>query len=81
MARFPNDRVSEQAAFMVGFTYAEEMQDYASARTAFEEFKQKYPQSDLVKSAQWMLDNMEKSDPPFEGDAPEEGVEQGDGGE
>jgi peptidyl-prolyl cis-trans isomerase C len=68
IARYPKERVSEQAAFMIGFTYAEEMNDYASARTAFQDFIRDHPQSDLVKSAQWMLDNMEKPGPELDGD-------------
>jgi outer membrane protein assembly factor BamD (BamD/ComL family) len=62
--------VSEQAAFMIGFTYAEELDDYASARTAFEEFLRTHPKSDLAQSAKWMLENMDKPNPPFEGEAP-----------
>ena len=61
---FPNDKSAIQAAFMVGFTYAEELRDYPAARIAFQDFMQKYPKSDLVASAQWMLQNMEHSVPP-----------------
>jgi hypothetical protein len=69
-AKFPQERVSEQAAFMVGFTYAEDLSDFENARKSFAEFLSRYPHSDLVKSAQWMLDNMNKPAPPFEGEAP-----------
>jgi len=63
-ARYPQDKAAVQAAFMVGFTYAEEMSDFASARTAFQEFLKKYPTSDLAGSAKWMLENMQNSKPP-----------------
>jgi len=61
---FPNDKSAIQASFMVGFTYAEELRDYPAARIAFQDFMKKYPKSDLVASAQWMLENMEHSVPP-----------------
>ena len=62
--KYPNDKSAVQASFMIGFTYAEEMKDYPAARQAFEDFIRKYPQSDLVGSAKWMLENMEHSSPP-----------------
>ncbi len=79
VTKFPRERVSEQASFMVGFTYAEELGDYDSARKAFQEFMTAYPKSDLVKSAKWMLANMDKPTPPFEGEAPNDstGARQG----
>jgi len=61
---YPNDKSATQAAFMIGFTYAEEMKDYTQARKAFESFIAKYPQSDLVESAKWMIANMEHGVPP-----------------
>jgi hypothetical protein len=61
---YPQDKSAVQAAFMIGFTYAEELKDFPSARTAFQDFLRKYPKSDLVTSAHWMLDNMEHSVPP-----------------
>ena len=62
--KFPDDKSAVQAAFMVGFTYAEELKDYPAARAAFENFIVTYPKSDLVSSAKWMLENMENSTPP-----------------
>lgn len=60
---FPEDSVSVRAAFMIGFTYAEDLQDYNAARTAFQDFIQRYPKSDLVSSATWMMQNMDKPAP------------------
>jgi len=62
--RFPNDKSAVQASFMIGFTYAEELKDYPAARAAFEDFLRRYPKSDLVASANWMLQNMEHGVPP-----------------
>jgi peptidyl-prolyl cis-trans isomerase C len=67
--RFPTDSVSVQARFMIGFTYAEDLGDYESAKDAFEEFIRLYPNSELANSARWMMDNMEKPPPPLQEDA------------
>jgi hypothetical protein len=64
VTRYPEDKSAIQAAFMIGFTYAEEMRDYPAARAAFQDFLKKYPKSDLVDSAHWMLEHMENSAPP-----------------
>ncbi len=66
VTRYPNDKSAVQAAFMIGFTYAEELADFPAARAAFQDFLRKYPKSDLVASANWMLENMEHSAPPPE---------------
>jgi peptidyl-prolyl cis-trans isomerase C len=66
VTRYPNDKSAVQADFMIGFTYAEELKDFPAARAAFQEFIRKYPKSDLVASANWMLENMEHSAPPPE---------------
>lgn len=65
VARFPSDKSAIQAAFMIGFTYAEELSDRAAARQAFESFLKQYPQSDLAASAKWMLENMNNPNPPL----------------
>jgi len=61
---YPNDKSATQAAFMIGFTYAEELKNFTEARKAFQSFIEKYPQSDLVASAKWMIENMEHGVPP-----------------
>ena len=58
ISRFPDDKSAVQAAFMIGFTYSEELKDYAAARGAFEKFIREHPDSDLVPSAKWMIENM-----------------------
>ena len=55
---YPDEHVSIQAQFMIGFTYAEEMGEYDLARKEFEEFLRVHPDSDLAGSAKWMLENM-----------------------
>jgi len=63
IARYPHDRVSIQAQFMIGFTYAEELGEYELAKQEFEQFLKDHPDSDLAQSARWMMDNMEKPAP------------------
>ncbi|MGE5175692.1 MAG: peptidyl-prolyl cis-trans isomerase [Hyphomicrobiales bacterium] len=70
--RFPDDPISARASFMIGFTYAEDLQDYTAARAAFQEFLRRYPKSDLVDSATWMMQNMDKPAPELK-DSPEGG--------
>jgi peptidyl-prolyl cis-trans isomerase C len=62
MKRFSNGPNAAQAQFMIGFILADERKDYPAARQAFQAYIQKYPDTDLVASARWMLDNMEKPD-------------------
>lgn len=64
VARYPTDKSAPQAQFMIGFSYAEELSQYPEAREAFQEFLRKFPNSDLVESAKWMLENMESSSLP-----------------
>ena len=55
---------------MIGFTYAEELNDYEKARSEFEKFIAKHPNSELANSARWMLQNMDKPAPDLN-DSPE----------
>ena len=63
LKRYPDEKVSIQAQFMIGFTYAEEMGEYDLARKEFEEFLRVHPDSDLAGSAKWMIENMGQPGP------------------
>lgn len=63
LARYPDDPVSVQAQFMIGFTYAEDLGQYDEARAEFRKFIDKYPHHELANSAKWMLENMDKPAP------------------
>jgi hypothetical protein len=63
---YPDGQHAAEAQFMIGFIHAEELNNYEAARNAFERMKSKYPDSELVDSADWMLENMGKENPPFE---------------
>ena len=67
--KFPQDSVSVQARFMIGFTYAEDIGDYEAAKVAFSDFLSHHPTSELSTSARWMLENMDKAPPPMQEDA------------
>jgi peptidyl-prolyl cis-trans isomerase C len=67
---YPDDPVSVQAQFMVGFTYAEDLGKYDEARAEFRKFIDKYPNHELANSAKWMLENMDKPAPELQ-DSPE----------
>jgi tetratricopeptide (TPR) repeat protein len=61
---FPNDDVSPQAAFMMGFICSEELKNYDEAEKAFRLLLARYPKSELAPSAQWMLDHMRSQEAP-----------------
>jgi hypothetical protein len=64
-------RYAAQARFMRGFVYLEEMGDTARGRRELEQVITEYPESDLVDSARWMLENSLRSVPPDSASAPE----------
>lgn len=64
--QYPKDNYAPQALFMIGFVYAEEVQDLVQARRTFDELLKEYPESDIVESAEWMIENMNEAHPKFE---------------
>lgn len=63
---YPDHEYAPEALFMIGFVYAEEVSDASFARRSFEELLDKYPDSDVVESAKWMIKNLGKSHPEME---------------
>ncbi len=61
---YPQDEVTPQALFMVGFIHSEELKDYDAAERVFRELLQKYPSSELASSAQWMVEHMRTDEVP-----------------
>jgi TolA-binding protein len=59
--RFPQCPEAAQASFLVGFAYNNALGDTLNARQAFEQFLNKYPESELVPSARLELATMGKS--------------------
>lgn len=64
--QYPEHEFAPQALFMIGFVYAEELQNLVDARHTFEELLRKYPDADVVESAKWMIENLDKAHPRFE---------------
>ncbi|MBD3349774.1 MAG: hypothetical protein GF400_11350 [Candidatus Eisenbacteria bacterium] len=63
---YPEGEHAPEAQFMIGFIYAEELQNYEAAQFEFEKMLDMYPDSKLAESASWMLENMRSEDPEFE---------------
>lgn len=63
---YPDHKNAPQALFMVGFTYAEELRDAVQARRTFDELKLKYPQSEMIQSAEYMIENLDTAHPKLE---------------
>jgi peptidyl-prolyl cis-trans isomerase C len=63
-------KFAAQAQFMIGFVYAEELKDETKARAALEQVIARYPQSELVDSARWMLENMARGTPALDSGGP-----------
>ena len=59
-SRFPESRHAAQALFMRGFVLIEELERLEDGVSALRELIQRYPDSELVDSARWMLENIDK---------------------
>ena len=57
--RHPENERCDQAQFLIGFTFSEQLRDYDSARESFRVLVDTYPESELADDAQWMIENME----------------------
>jgi peptidyl-prolyl cis-trans isomerase C len=64
--KYPDHKYAPQALFMIGFVYAEEVMNLVQARRVFKELLEKYPDSEVAESAEWMIENLNKSHPKFE---------------
>ena len=70
VAQHGDTQYAAQAQFMIGFIYAEELKDKERARAALTALIERYPSSELVDSARFMLNNMDTETPKFEDGAP-----------
>lgn len=67
--KFPDDERTYEAKFMIAFTMAEDLKDFAGAEQAFREFLAQHPETDLSDDAEWMIENMRSGkQPDFESD-------------
>jgi EpsD family peptidyl-prolyl cis-trans isomerase len=58
LKKYPNFARADEAQFMIGFAYSEELQDFDAARREYQAVIDNYPQSEMRESAQFMLQNM-----------------------
>jgi hypothetical protein len=64
LRNYPDDPLAPQALYMIGFTYADELNDPLHAKQALEELILRYPGSNLIESARWMIKNLDSPHPP-----------------
>lgn len=55
---WPDSPDAEKAMFSCGFIYTENMHKDSLALEVFNEFKEKYPKSELIESVDWLIDNI-----------------------
>jgi parvulin-like peptidyl-prolyl isomerase len=72
-ARYGDSKYGEQAQFMIGFIYADELKDRERARTVLREVIERYPNSDLVDSARFLLEDIDSPSPGPSNSGPEPG--------
>jgi TolA-binding protein len=59
---YPDSKRGIQALFLKGFTYDNDLHQLDKAKAVYEEFLRKYPEDEFAGSAQFLLDNLGKSD-------------------
>jgi parvulin-like peptidyl-prolyl isomerase len=71
LQKYPRYERADEAQFMIGFVYSEQLRDKENARKAYQAMLANYPDSQIRDSATYMLQNLEKLDmPEFEKVAP-----------
>ncbi|MFN7117252.1 MAG: tetratricopeptide repeat protein [Saprospiraceae bacterium] len=60
--RYPKYEKASQVLFMRAFTLDSELKRFEEARPLYQEFLQKYPNDDFADDAQFLLDNLGKSE-------------------
>ena len=58
LRKYPHYERADEAQFMIGFVYSEDLQDFESARPEYEKVLKDYPDSQVKESAQYMIQNM-----------------------
>ncbi len=62
MDRYPDHPRAAQSLFLKAFTLDNDLNQFEEARKLYEEFLQKYPNNEFAPSAQFLLENLGKSD-------------------
>ena len=66
VSKYPDGEYAAEALFMIGFVYAEELKSIPDADQAFHRVLNEYPNSEVAKTADWMINNLDKPLPEFE---------------
>jgi peptidyl-prolyl cis-trans isomerase C len=64
--KYPDNKYAAEALFMIGFVYAEELKSMPDADRAFNRVINEYPNSEVAKTAEWMVQNLDKPLPEFQ---------------
>ena len=64
--KYPDNKYAPEALFMMGFVYAEELKSIPDADRTFNRVVNEYPNAEVAKTAEWMLQNIDKPLPEFE---------------
>ena len=64
--KYPDNKYAPEALFMIGFVYAEELKSAPDADRAFNRVVNEYPNAEVAKTAEWMLQNIDKPLPEFD---------------
>lgn len=62
---FPNNKYAPYMLFTKGFVLSEELHNYVEAEAVFKELLQRYPNSNYIQAARWMIENMGDEHPPL----------------
>jgi len=66
VSKYHDGEYAAEAQFMIGFVYAEELKSIPDADKAFHRVLDEYPNSEVAKTADWMINNLDKPLPQFE---------------
>ena len=58
VSQYPDAPDAPKCQFMIGYLYANHLDNDASAAEAYEQFIRLYPENVLIKDAQWELDHL-----------------------
>jgi tetratricopeptide (TPR) repeat protein len=58
VAEYPDHPITAKTLFLVGFTYAEQLNDYEKARMAYILYLDRYPEGDMAESVRIELANL-----------------------
>lgn len=61
LQKYPKSKLCEEALFLQGYIYENNLQDYSKAKEIYTEFVSKYPDSELTEDAKLSIQNLGKS--------------------